>query len=268
MSKGYVYIMTSAVDGIIKIGNSDNWTRRCQNQLEDNGYKNMNGLKTYFVVECDDYLEIESIMHDIFRESRVIGSNDRKTELFAVDKDRAKRVLAKMGTQVYPEIDNKISKTSKTSKSTAISDLRQSYNNFWSQFNNILINSNLTLNTKKNIKDNTRSYINISANNQNSWIGIWFKDRKLNIDFSCDDIELFKKLQKYKDNIEKELGYNLIWSISPQIKNPSLLRARASYYFDFEVTDITNSIDADFMLDVVTKVSKLQKVFSEYVNKV
>lgn len=96
MAKGYVYIMTSAIEGLIKIGKSKDWNRRCQSELEANGYKNINALKTYFVVECEDYDEIEAIMHDIFRESRV--SN---IEAFAVDKDRAKRVLSKMGTPVY-----------------------------------------------------------------------------------------------------------------------------------------------------------------------
>ena len=108
MSKGYVYIMTTAVDGIIKIGRSDNWTRRCQDQLEANGYKNMNGLKTYFVAKVDNQEEIESIMHDIFRESRVSNF-----EMFAVDKDRAKRVLSKMGEQVYPS-QSKTTNTSST----------------------------------------------------------------------------------------------------------------------------------------------------------
>ena len=98
MSKGYVYIMTSSIDGLIKIGKSKDWNRRCQSELESNGYKNANGLKTYFVVETDDQDEIESIMHDIFRESRVSNF-----ELFAVDKDRARRVLSKMGRQVFPE---------------------------------------------------------------------------------------------------------------------------------------------------------------------
>lgn len=99
MPKGYVYIMTSAIDGLIKIGKSKDWNRRCKDELESNGYKNINALRTYYVVECEDYDEIESIMHDIFRESRV--SN---IEAFAIDKDRAKRVLSKMGTQVFPEV--------------------------------------------------------------------------------------------------------------------------------------------------------------------
>lgn len=106
MAKGYVYIMTTAVDGIIKIGKSNNWNRRCQDELERNGYRNMNSLKTFFVIETNDYTEIESTMHDIFHEGRVIASDGSKTELFACDKNRAKRVLEKMGTQVFPEKSN------------------------------------------------------------------------------------------------------------------------------------------------------------------
>ena len=104
--KGFVYIMTTAVNGIIKIGQSKDWTVRCQEQLEENGYKNMNGLKTFFVVSVPDMDEYESTMHDIFRESRVISRKDNgkdtATELFAVDKNRAKRVLEKMGIEVFP----------------------------------------------------------------------------------------------------------------------------------------------------------------------
>ena len=126
MSKGYVYIMTTAVDGIIKIGNSKDWNKRCQYTLEGNGYRNMNSLKTYFVAECEDYLEIESIMHDIFRESQV--SN---TELFAVDKDRAKRVLAKMGTQIFPDISNiTINNTNNSNKYNNIRSLETNLLNF------------------------------------------------------------------------------------------------------------------------------------------
>jgi len=114
MSKGYVYIMTTAIDGLIKIGRSADWNKRCQADLESNGYKNATALQTYFVVKVDNQEEIESIMHDIFRESRVA-----KLELFALDKDRAKRVLSKMGTQVYPEINVKEQKNPEYMISTA-----------------------------------------------------------------------------------------------------------------------------------------------------
>lgn len=157
MSKGYVYIMTTAVDGIIKIGRSDNWTRRCQEQLEANGYKNMNGLKTYFVAKVDNQEEIESIMHDIFRESRVSNF-----EMFAVDKDRAKRVLSKMGEQVYPE-ENKVStNTSITNESK--------YFDFWTKFNNEINKSN------SNIKPKTSGF------NKNYYLAI---KNKIFISISC-----------------------------------------------------------------------------------
>lgn len=74
--KGYVYIMTTAVDGIIKIGRSDNWKQRCQS-LKENGYKNLNGLDTFFVVEVNDPNEIESrigVVED--RGNAVTDAND------------------------------------------------------------------------------------------------------------------------------------------------------------------------------------------------
>ena len=136
MSKGYVYIMTSAIDGLIKIGKSKDWNRRCQSELESNGYKNANGLKTYFVVEVDDQEEIEYIMHDIFRESRVSNF-----ELFAVDKDRAKRVLSKMGKQVYPDINDSNKSTKNKNKPVKISRTGCTFKTL-----NIPIGSTLTLN--------------------------------------------------------------------------------------------------------------------------
>ena len=139
MSKGFVYIMTSSIDGLIKIGKSKDWNRRCQSELESNGYKNANGLKTYFVVETDDQDEIESIMHDIFRESRVSNF-----ELFAVDKDRAKRVLSKMGKQVYPVVTNTIKSSNTSNKPNKLKNLSRKGCTFKTL--NIPVGSTLTLN--------------------------------------------------------------------------------------------------------------------------
>ena len=176
MSKGYVYIMTTAVDGIIKIGRSDNWTRRCQDQLESNGYKNMNGLKTYFVAKVDNQEEIESIMHDIFRESRVSNF-----EMFAVDKDRAKRVLSKMGEQVYPE-ENKVS-TNTNIKTTNESK----YFDFWTKFNNEVNKS------KSNIKVKTANFNkNYYVQSKNKmYFTIILKDSDIEIRIGSDFKALF-----------------------------------------------------------------------------
>ena len=139
MSKGFVYIMTSSIDGLIKIGKSKDWNRRCQSELESNGYKNANGLKTYFVVEVDDQEEIEGTMHDIFRESRVSNF-----ELFAVDKDRAKRVLSKMGKQVYPAVTNSVKSSNTSNKSSKPKNLSRKGCTFKTL--NIPVGSTLTLN--------------------------------------------------------------------------------------------------------------------------
>lgn len=213
MSKGYVYIMTSAVDGIIKIGNSDNWTRRCQNQLEDNGYKNMNGLKTYFVVECDDYLEIESIMHDIFRESRVIGSNDRKTELFAVDKDRAKRVLSRMGKQVYPNtnITNKVTSINSNSSASTYTNTEQLYLSIWSRMNDLISKrSDIKFNSSKLIS-NYRSCYNITIPIKGFWLHAWFSkpSNQFNIDFGTSNATDHESLLKYNKILSNKLSFNV-----------------------------------------------------------
>lgn len=48
MSKGVIYVMTSVVDGLIKIGKTQ--TKQFDNRmyhLESNGYKNVTGLKKH-----------------------------------------------------------------------------------------------------------------------------------------------------------------------------------------------------------------------------
>ena len=192
MSKGYVYIMTTAVEGIIKIGRSDNWTRRCQDQLEANGYKNMNGLKTYFVVQVGDQEEIESIMHDIFRESRVSNF-----EMFAVDKDRAKRVLSKMGTQVFPEIEIKQPKKIDESK-VSIQDY---YKLFWKDFNAVLVFNDTPL-KPRNEDQNFRMYFNYGTNYS---INLIPKENVIKFKFFTDEIS-YNKMIANKEIIEKELG--------------------------------------------------------------
>jgi AraC-like DNA-binding protein len=88
MAKGIIYITTTSVTGLIKIGRceSNRFDKR-MNELEQNGYWNVGGLKRYFAVEVDDYCEKEKLMHTLFSKSQVSTS-----ELFALDKDLAKEM--------------------------------------------------------------------------------------------------------------------------------------------------------------------------------
>ena len=100
MAKGIIYVMTTVVPGLIKIGKtgSDNFEKRMY-QLERNGYFNVVGLKRKFAIEVEDYDEKELLLDEIFATSNVQGS-----ELFALDADLVVQLLSSFeGRQVYPE---------------------------------------------------------------------------------------------------------------------------------------------------------------------
>ena len=104
MAKGIIYIMTTVVPGLIKIGKTgkDNFDQRMYN-LEHNGYCNVTALKRYFAIEVDDYDEKEDLLHTIFAKSRVAD-----TELFAVDVNLCTQLLSSFdGTVIYPKDETK-----------------------------------------------------------------------------------------------------------------------------------------------------------------
>lgn len=98
--KGIIYIMTTAVSGLIKIGQTgtNNYKERMRN-LEANGYYNVAGLKRFFAIELEDYSEKESLLHDIFNKHQV-----GESELFALDQELIRQLLLSFkGSIVYPE---------------------------------------------------------------------------------------------------------------------------------------------------------------------
>ena len=100
MARGIIYVMTTVVPGLIKIGKTglNNFDSR-MSTLERNGYANITGLKRYFAIEVDDYDEKEIMLDEIFSTSRVVN-----TELFALDVDLVVQLLSSFdGVQVYPE---------------------------------------------------------------------------------------------------------------------------------------------------------------------
>ena len=104
MTKGIIYVMTTVVPGLIKIGKtgSENFEQRMYG-LERNGYFNVVGLKRRFAIEVKDYDEKESLLDEIFSKSRVPGS-----ELFALDVDLVIQLLSSLeGKQVYPKEESK-----------------------------------------------------------------------------------------------------------------------------------------------------------------
>ena len=90
------------MDGLIKIGRTKNFEARIKT-LEDNGYRNVAGLKRQFAIEVENHEEIEQLLHDLFDKSRV-----GNTELFSLDLDKIIQLLSSLsGKQVYPKNETK-----------------------------------------------------------------------------------------------------------------------------------------------------------------
>jgi len=111
--KGIIYIMTTAVSGLIKIGQTgtSNYQERMR-FLEANGYYNVSGLKRFFAIELDDYTDKESLLIEIFNKHRVGDS-----ELFALDYDLVRQLLLSFdGKVIYPKDVNKEKEFDEVSK--------------------------------------------------------------------------------------------------------------------------------------------------------
>lgn len=67
-NKGIIYVMTTVVNGLIKIGRTgtSNYSERMRN-LERNGYSNVVGLKRLFAIEVEDYEEKREALTRNFR---------------------------------------------------------------------------------------------------------------------------------------------------------------------------------------------------------
>lgn len=104
MAKGIIYIMTTAVPGLIKIGKtgSQSFEQRMYD-LEHDGYRNVTALKRTFAIEVDEYDAKESLLQAIFEKSRVAN-----TELFALNADIAIQLLSSFeGKVVFPTNETK-----------------------------------------------------------------------------------------------------------------------------------------------------------------
>lgn len=111
--KGIIYIMTTAVSGLIKIGQTGNANfQERMRFLEANGYYNVSGLKRFFAIEIDDYQEKERLLHEIFSKQKIGDS-----ELFALDYDLVRQLLLSFdGKVIYPKDVNKEKEFDEVSK--------------------------------------------------------------------------------------------------------------------------------------------------------
>lgn len=104
MSKGIIYLMSTCVDGLVKIGKTgvENFEQRMM-QLENNGYRRISVLKREFAIEVDEYDKKEKLLQELFSKSRVGNS-----ELFSVDPTLVKQLMSSLdGKVIYPKDEKK-----------------------------------------------------------------------------------------------------------------------------------------------------------------
>ena len=102
MSKGIIYVCSTIVPGLIKIGRTTNFSARMRD-LEENGYRNVGGLQRQFAIEIENHEDVEQLLDDIFAKSRV-----GNTELFSLDLNKTIQLLSSLsGKQIYPTTETK-----------------------------------------------------------------------------------------------------------------------------------------------------------------
>jgi hypothetical protein len=104
MNKGIMYVMSTVVDGLIKVGitKTENYEQRMY-ILEHNGYCNVTGLKRQFAIEVDEYTKKENLFKNLFERSRVAD-----TELYSLDLEQVIQLLSSFeGTQIFPKGETK-----------------------------------------------------------------------------------------------------------------------------------------------------------------
>ena len=101
MAKGIIYVCSTAIPGLVKIGKSGtgNFEERMR-KLEKDGYNNANALKREFAIEVDNYDEKEKLLDEVLAKIQVGGAS---SELFALDIELAKQLLSSLkGNPIYP----------------------------------------------------------------------------------------------------------------------------------------------------------------------
>lgn len=96
--KGILYVMSTAVKGLIKIGKTKSFKTRMR-QLEHTGYCNVTALKREFAIEVKDYEAKEKLLEDLFASCRPGNS-----ELYSVNLQYVIQLLSSFeGKLIYPQ---------------------------------------------------------------------------------------------------------------------------------------------------------------------
>lgn len=120
MAKRIIYVCSTIIPGLIKIGKSkSNRFEERKRFFESSGYRNCSGLKRQFAIEVDDYDQVEKDVSEIFKAHQV-----GNTELFACNIERVIKALSRFnGRIIFPVNETKEENVKKANEGIASSEL-------------------------------------------------------------------------------------------------------------------------------------------------
>lgn len=130
---------------------------------------------------------------------------------------------------------------------------------FWTQFNELLIEKNKPFNIRK---ASYRPYYDISMGKSGIYttINLNIKESLICLEiYICENKDLFDKLYNKKDLIEEELGYNLIWEKSNEKKSCEIKH----YIRNINIKEQSNN--KELMENIIKETINLRDTFKKYI---
>lgn len=140
------------------------------------------------------------------------------------------------------------------------SKILQEHLMFWNQFNDVVIANNSPFDVKK---ASNRHYYNVGIGTSKAHIGICLLDKKSQISvelYISDNKNLYDNLYACKDEIERELQFELDWRRLDNKKASRIIH----YFYGLNFDDHSNY--NELMLEIIEKVKIMKKVFTKYIN--
>ena len=233
-----------------------------ENQLEDSNHDHLGKIITYASgLDAEVIIWIVKNAREEHRSAIEWLNNNMVKEInFFLIELRAYKIGDSLPAPKFEIVEqpNDFIKSTKSIKSDSEMNRSQSERlNFWTIFNEIVVNKGRPFNTRKASTDHwydvsigtSEAHISISLVNQSGYIGVELYIR--------DNKEMFDELYIEKDNIESLLSFPLEWHRLNNRKASRIITKIEDLDFD------NHSNYYELMDDVISKVISMRKVFKE-----
>jgi len=235
-----------------------------ENQLEDSNHDHLGKIITYASgLDAEVIIWIVKNAREEHRSAIEWLNNNMVKEInFFLIELRAYRIGDSLPAPKFEIVEkpNDFIKSTKSTKSDSDMNRSQSERlNFWTMFNEVIVNKGRPFNTRKTSTDHwydvsigtSEAHISISLVNQSGYIGVELYIR--------DNKEMLDELYLEKDNIESLLPFPLEWHRLNNRKASRIITKIDGLDFD------NQSNYNELMEEIISKVIAMRKVFKNYI---